>query len=62
MRFELTHPNGHYPLKVARLPIPPPAHKDIEVRHPYRLYLLSMEAWVLIVPGTGIEPARHCCH
>ena len=23
MRFELTHPYGHYPLKVARLPIPP---------------------------------------
>ena len=24
MRFELTQPNGHYPLKVACLPIPPP--------------------------------------
>ncbi len=24
MRFELTQPFGHYPLKVARLPIPPP--------------------------------------
>ena len=24
MRIELTRPNGHYPLKVARLPIPPP--------------------------------------
>ncbi len=24
MRLELTQPNGHYPLKVARLPIPPP--------------------------------------
>ena len=24
MRLELTRPNGHYPLKVARLPIPPP--------------------------------------
>ena len=23
MRIELTRPNGHYPLKVARLPIPP---------------------------------------
>ena len=23
MRLELTRPNGHYPLKVARLPIPP---------------------------------------
>ncbi len=27
MRLELTQPNGHYPLKVARLPIPPPGHK-----------------------------------
>ncbi len=26
MRFELTHRNRHYPLKVACLPIPPPAH------------------------------------
>ena len=26
MRLELTRPNGHYPLKVARLPIPPPRH------------------------------------
>ena len=24
MRVELTRPIGHYPLKVARLPIPPP--------------------------------------
>ena len=27
MRLELTRPNGHYPLKVARLPIPPPGHQ-----------------------------------
>ncbi len=27
MRFELTQPFGHYPLKVACLPIPPPGHK-----------------------------------
>ena len=26
MRLELTRPNGHYPLKVARLPIPPSLH------------------------------------
>ena len=26
MRLELTQPTGHYPLKVARLPIPPPGH------------------------------------
>ncbi len=35
MRFELTQPNGHYPLKVACLPIPPPGHllllTDIEL-------------------------------
>ena len=29
MRLELTRPNGHYPLKVARLPIPPPRHDII---------------------------------
>ena len=27
MRVELTRPIGHYPLKVARLPIPPPGQK-----------------------------------
>ena len=27
MRFELTQPFGHYPLKVACLPIPPPGHE-----------------------------------
>ena len=27
MRFELTRENSHYPLKVARLPIPPPLQK-----------------------------------
>ena len=26
LRLELTRPNGHYPLKVARLPIPPSLH------------------------------------
>ncbi len=29
MRIELTRPNGHYPLKVARLPIPPPGHSTV---------------------------------
>ena len=28
MRVELTRPIGHYPLKVARLPIPPPGQKS----------------------------------
>ncbi len=31
MRIELTRPNGHYPLKVARLPIPPPGHTQLRV-------------------------------
>ena len=30
MRVELTRPIGHYPLKVARLPIPPPGQKESE--------------------------------
>ena len=30
MRLELTRPNGHYPLKVARLPIPPPRLSKVE--------------------------------
>ena len=33
MRLELTRPNGHYPLKVARLPIPPLLH-NIIVKQP----------------------------
>ena len=43
MRLELTRPNGHYPLKVARLPIPP-------LLHIYHLHSF--------VPRTGLEPAR----
>ena len=42
MRLELTRPNGHYPLKVARLPIPPLLHNIAK----------------LSVPRTGLEPAR----
>ena len=30
MRLELTRPNGHYPLKVARLPIPPLLHNIVQ--------------------------------
>ncbi len=30
MRIELTRPNGHSPLKVARLPIPPPGHFSMQ--------------------------------
>ena len=33
MRLELTQPTGHYPLKVARLPIPPPGHHNCRFRH-----------------------------
>ena len=47
MRLELTRPNGHYPLKVARLPIPPSLH-----------YLSSKSKLVWSVPRTGLEPAR----
>ena len=47
MRLELTRPNGHYPLKVARLPIPPSLH-----------YLSSKSKLVWFVPRTGLEPAR----
>ena len=32
MRLELTRSNDHYPLKVARLPIPPPRHKSEKER------------------------------
>ena len=42
MRLELTRPNGHYPLKVARLPIPPLLHNIAKSS----------------VPRTGLEPAR----
>ncbi len=29
MRLELTRSNDHYPLKVARLPIPPSGHSNL---------------------------------
>ena len=32
MRVELTRPIGHYPLKVARLPIPPPGQMELSER------------------------------
>ena len=43
-RLELPRRNWHYPLKVARLPIPPPlqTHKSLWIK----------------VPRTGLEPAR----
>ena len=44
MRLELTRPNGHYPLKVARLPIPPLLHNYAKLPDN--------------VPRTGLEPAR----
>ena len=36
MRFELTQPNGHYPLKVACLPIPPPGQVFPYLLEPHR--------------------------
>ena len=35
MRLELTQPNGHYPLKVACLPISPPPQKELSVKLMY---------------------------
>ena len=46
MRFELTQPFGHYPLKVACLPIPPPGQSV----HPW-------DARVERERKTGLEPA-----
>ena len=47
-RLELPRRNWHYPLKVARLPIPPPLqHKSILTKR---------------VPRTGLEPARLAAH
>ena len=47
-RLELPRPNCHYPLKVARLPIPPP------LQH---VCVLNKT-----VPRTGLEPARRKTH
>ena len=50
-RLELPRRNWHYPLKVARLPIPPPLHQV---------------CWITCeekrVPRTGLEPARLAAH
>ncbi len=46
MRLELTQPNGHYPLKVACLPISPPPH----------WFLMKCHIKTDIVPRPGIEP------
>ena len=45
MRLELTRRNRHYPLKVACIPISPPAQKLL-----------------IMVPETGLEPARRFQH
>ena len=39
MRFELTQPYGHYPLKVACLPIPPPGQSE-NVCHATSIFFL----------------------
>ena len=48
-RLELPRNNFHYPLKVARLPIPPP------LQYAYNIQRTS-------VPRTGLEPARRETH
>ena len=50
-RLELPRRNWHYPLKVARLPIPPPLHQ---------FYWITCEE--KRVPRTGLEPARLAAH
>ena len=49
-RLELPRRNWHYPLKVARLPIPPPLQQIIPDMLTKR------------VPRTGLEPARLAAH
>lgn len=56
MRLELTHRNRHYPLKVACLPISPPA-QDICL-----MSVRKIELFLLCVPKTGLEPAQRCRH
>ena len=50
-RLELPRRNWHYPLKVARLPIPPPLHQ---------IFWITCEE--KRVPRTGLEPARLAAH
>ena len=50
-RLELPRRNWHYPLKVARLPIPPPLHQ---------VHWITCEE--KRVPRTGLEPARLAAH
>ena len=47
-RLELPRNNFHYPLKVARLPIPPPLQHVLKISE--------------VVPRTGLEPARRETH
>ena len=47
MRFELTQPHGHYPLKVACLPIPPPG----------RVSTSDLRFQKKLERKTGLEPA-----
>ena len=50
MRIELTRPNGHYPLKVARLPIPPPGQGVLFWKSDAKLRIFSQ---------TSKSPARN---
>ena len=65
MRLELTRPCDHYPLKVACIPISPPAlvalwilsDKYLHTKHETLNSLLNK--WkITSVPRTGLEPAR----
>lgn len=58
MRFELTHRYRHYPLKVACLPISPPAHFIFCTASQRRRKALIELYKSAIVPETGLEPAR----
>ena len=61
MRLELTRPFGHYPLKVACIPISPPAqglYAASEQAREKPPLSLRYRTKLCIVPETGLEPAR----
>ena len=54
-RLELPRHNCHYPLKVARLPIPP----SLQATNSSKNSILCIQN---VVPRTGLEPARLAAH
>ena len=54
-RVELPYPYGHYPLKVACLPIPPPGHIKVF------LLLIPLEFEVVFKPSQN-PPIKIGCH